>query len=466
MIPQQPLSVYLQCNRLLIESQASIMGKSMASPNTYKSIARTFRPQKFSDVLGQEPIVTTLRNALLDNQLAHAYLFAGSRGSGKTTLARILAKALCCQKKEEIEPCCACSCCLEIQSGKSLDVIEIDGASHRGIDDIRALSETTIYAPSHAKWKIYIIDEVHMLTKEAFNALLKTLEEPPPQVKFLFATTEPHKILPTILSRCQRFDLARIAPNVSEKKLAQIAVSLGREITPQALSLITKRAEGSLRDAESLLEQLFSYASGSIEEDTVIDALGMTRQEDFALLDQAVLEENDAFAFSFSDRLVENGKDLNYFLEQLFLHFRAHFVCLLEKKSSSYTKDLLFWVFDLIVDTQRTFAKTPNQKLALEMLLLQILRAKKRVSLPSLLSRLEEIHRSIVAREEKIEAPRNNQAAEIAEKDSPVKKELVPIPFGEKNTETPSSPSLEKKVVYDTLLRFSSVVLEGRIEQN
>ena len=182
----------------------------MSTSQTYQVIARKYRPQTFADVIGQTAIVTTLKNALKFHKLAHAYLFCGCRGTGKTTLARVFSKALNCQKlTENFEPCNQCQSCLEISQGRSLDVIEIDGASHRGIDDIRQINDTIGYAPSSGKYKIYIIDEVHMLTKEAFNALLKTLEEPPANVKFFFATTEPHKVLQTIMSRCQRFDLSR-----------------------------------------------------------------------------------------------------------------------------------------------------------------------------------------------------------------------------------------------------------------
>ena len=210
----------------------------------YQVIARKYRPQTFADVLGQSPIVTTLKNAIKKNRLAHAYLFCGSRGTGKTTLARVFAKALnCLQPTQDGEPCNQCTSCRGIVSGSSMDVLEIDGASNRGIEDIRQINETVGYATSSGKYKIYIIDEVHMLTKEAFNALLKTLEEPPAKVLFFFATTEPHKVLPTILSRCQRFNLSRISPQLIVNKLARIAKDLNAVAEEEALHMIATRAE-------------------------------------------------------------------------------------------------------------------------------------------------------------------------------------------------------------------------------
>ncbi len=441
----------------------------MSKSPSYQSVARTFRPQKFSEVLGQNPVVTTLSNALAENRLAHAYLFAGARCSGKTTLARTLAKALCCTTPQGIEPCGTCSSCCAIQSGSSLDVIEIDGASHRGIDDIRSLNETTIYAPSSSQWKIYIIDEVHKLTKEAFNALLKTLEEPPEQVKFFFATTEPHKVLPTILSRCQRFDLARISEEVCCKKLAHIAQSLRRSVAPEALEILSKRAEGSLRDAESLLEQLFSYTTGAIAKETLFAALGMSPAEDFLAIDQAVLEQNYHFPFSFARQLLEQGKDLSYFLEQLFIHFRNHFLRCLDKKPTPYAQDTLLHLFDAVQKAQRTLPKTTHPLLTLEMLFLDILRAQKRVSLSELLERLETLRSSLLEKGNSNSAkipPQEESKTQPLPPEKPSPLELVPLSFS-LDTPTPAkkTTSLQEKVRQDTLLRFASVVLEGRLEQ-
>src|SRR2546428_7018652 len=218
----------------------------------------------FDDLVGQAHVSRTLKNAVAQNRLAHAYLFVGPRGIGKTSTARILAKALNCEKGPTVTPDGTCDNCREIAAGNSLDVLEIDGASNNGVEQVRELRENVRYAPAKGRYKIYIIDEVHMLTSQAFNALLKTLEEPPAHVKFFFATTEPHKVLPTILSRCQRFDLGRLLPGQIAPKLASICQEIGRGIEPEALDLLSRFADGSLRDAESLLDQLLCFLDGPI----------------------------------------------------------------------------------------------------------------------------------------------------------------------------------------------------------
>ena len=303
----------------------------------YQVLARKYRPQTFSDVLNQEAIIATLKNAIKHKRLAQAYLFCGSRGTGKTTLARILAKALNCQMlTPECEPCNQCTSCKETTTGHSLDVLEIDGASNRGIDDIRQINETVGYAASSGGYKIYIIDEVHMLTKEAFNALLKTLEEPPPKVKFLFATTEAHKVLPTILSRCQRFNLNRISPELIQNKLRKIAVDQKIEVDDEALRLVATSADGGLRDAESLFDQILAFHNGPISAKTVAAMLGIVENDLFFALDQAGAERNLALAFEISDQVFSQGKDLVHFVESLTEHFRNILVLKLAGKQATY----------------------------------------------------------------------------------------------------------------------------------
>ncbi len=242
---------------------------------TYQIIARKFRPQSFAEVVGQGNISKTLKSAIVQNRVSQAYLFSGTRGVGKTTIARILAKALNCHNPIEGEPCLACTSCQEIKDGCSPDVMEIDGASNRGIDEIRDLRENIGYLPSGGKNKIYIIDEVHMLTTEAFNALLKTLEEPPPHVKFIFATTDPQKVPETISSRCQNFKFSKIAGGEIENRLQEIAQKEKVSATPEALKLIAKHTDGSLRDAESIFDQLVSFADGKIDESHVAMLFGI-----------------------------------------------------------------------------------------------------------------------------------------------------------------------------------------------
>src|SRR3989449_5094638 len=257
---------------------------------SYQVIARKYRPQRFADVIGQEHVTQTLSNAITQKRIAHAYLFCGPRGTGKTTIARIFAKCLNCTGGPKVDFDDNDPRCKEIAEGRSLDVLEIDGASNRGIEEIRELRETVKYAPASSRFKIYIIDEVHMLTKEAFNALLKTLEEPPAHVKFMFATTEPEKVLPTILSRCQRFDLRRIPAALIVKHLAQIALEEKVKIDQAALHAIARGADGGMRDAESTLDQLISFCGDRIEESDVLSMFGLTAQGQLLDLSRAVLD--------------------------------------------------------------------------------------------------------------------------------------------------------------------------------
>src|SRR6201993_1983459 len=245
---------------------------------SYQVIARKYRPQRFSDVVGQEHVTQTLANAIAQNRIAHAYLFVGPRGTGKTTIARIFAKCLNCTGGPNVDFSDDDPRCQEITEGRSIDVLEIDGASNNGVEQVRELRETVKYAPASSKFKIYIIDEVHMLTTAAFNALLKTLEEPPAHVKFMFATTDPEKVLPTILSRCQRFDLRRIPAALITKHLEHIAKLENVKIDKAALYAIARGAEGAMRDAESTLDQLISFCGDKIEEPDVLSMFGLTAQ--------------------------------------------------------------------------------------------------------------------------------------------------------------------------------------------
>jgi len=374
----------------------------------YQALPRKYRPQVFSAVVGQEAIVTTLKNALKFERVAHAYLFCGSRGTGKTTLARVFAKALNCQNiTADFEPCNDCPSCQEITAGRSLDVLEIDGASNRGIDDIRQINETVGYASSSGKYKIYIIDEVHMLTKEAFNALLKTLEEPPPNVKFFFATTEPHKVLPTIISRCQRFDLNRIPTKQIVQKLKSIAQDLKVEVQGDALELIAHLAEGGLRDAESLLDQLICYAEGPITYDNISKTLGLSPRSAYFLLDQAIHSDDHAFAFKLAEEVFSTGKDLACFLEGLMEHFRTILLLKLRQPLSSYlnendrkaytesaelyAEEQSLYILDYLVQWHKELSRTPFKRVSLEMILLHLIRSKKRISITTLVRRLQEL---------------------------------------------------------------------------
>lgn len=390
----------------------------------YQVLARKYRPQLFSEVLGQDAIVTTLKNAIKRHSLAHAYLFCGSRGTGKTTLARVFAKALNCQNpSSDFEPCNQCSCCKEITSGHSLDVLEIDGASHRGIDDIRQINETVGYATASGKYKIYIIDEVHMLTKEAFNALLKTLEEPPPKVLFFFATTEPHKVLPTILSRCQRFNLNRIPLSQILDKLRRITNDLGLSVQEEALYLIANRAEGGLRDAESLLDQIIAFHEGEITAETVALVLGVMSRDSLFELDRAGKEGKLSMAFEIANQIFSEGKDVIHFIESLTEHFRqilivklcgknAPFLSLSEGQRNKYEATAQLYqqeqclnILDILIEVQQQIRFSPSAKIILEATLLRILRSHQRIPIDFLVRRLAELEQTIEASDNSAPGP-------------------------------------------------------------
>jgi len=287
---------------------------------------RKYRPQTFGEVIGQEHVVKTLTNSIKGNSISHAYLFSGPRGSGKTTIARLFAKAINCENRKEgqFEPCEKCSSCLEIISGKSIDLIEIDAASHTGVDDVRDLIDGIKFTPIKSKYKIFIIDECHQLSKPAFNALLKTLEEPPSHAIFILATTELHKVLPTILSRCQKFDFKRLQVSEIIKKLEFIAKKENVKFDDSAFSLIALNSRGSFRDAESLLDECISFASGSgeIKTEDIKELLGIVEITEISKFIDFVLEQKTKEAINFLNSLIENGVDLQEFAKTLVFYSR------------------------------------------------------------------------------------------------------------------------------------------------
>ena len=287
------------------------------------ALYREFRPQRFADVVGQQHITRTLRNALLQNRLHHAYLLSGPRGTGKTTVARLLAKAVNCLSPQDGEPCNECKACRSILTGETMDVIEIDAASNRGIDEIRDLREKVKYAPADLRRKVYIIDEVHMLSEPAFNALLKTLEEPPEHVMFVLATTEKQKLPVTIISRCQSFEYHRLSNQEILDRLAEVCQKYGLEATSEALAAIARQAEGGMRDALSLLDQVMAYAiGGKITLEDTLHVLGSAPLEDFLKLDRHLAEGDVGGALLLLDALIRQGKDLRQFVRDYLTHMR------------------------------------------------------------------------------------------------------------------------------------------------
>jgi DNA polymerase III subunit gamma/tau len=377
---------------------------------TYQVIARKWRPQRFEDVVFQDHISKTIRNSIRMGRISQAYLFSGPRGVGKTTMARILAKALNCLsgKGPTDNPCDVCENCVEIRKGYSFDVIEIDGASNRGIDNIRELRENVNLAPVKARYKVYIIDEVHMLTKEAFNALLKTLEEPPMHVVFIFATTEIHRIPETILSRCQKFLFKKIPVDAVANHMEKIVREEGYKIDRNALYPIARAGEGSMRDSQSLLDQVISFSDGSISEEDALSILGIVTLESYLKLltfinnlePVKIIDEIDRivtlgidiprYAAGFLDiirtvRLVNNGIILTEILG-----FSGDEMQLLKKAGSNFNDEELGIIYKLIVELQNNLRFSTNERISLEMALLDMISVKRSPSVASILKKIAE----------------------------------------------------------------------------
>jgi DNA polymerase-3 subunit gamma/tau len=381
---------------------------------SYQVIARKYRPQRFADVVGQEHVTQTLANAIAQKRIAHAYLFCGPRGTGKTTIARIFAKCLNCTGGPKIDFDDADTRVQEITDGRSLDVLEIDGASNNGVEQVRELRETCKYAPANATFKIYIIDEVHMLSTAAFNALLKTLEEPPAHVKFMFATTDPEKVLPTILSRCQRFDLRRIPSALITKHLAEIAAKETVAIDAAALHAIARGADGGMRDAESTLDQLISFCGDKIEEADVLSMFGLAAQNQILKLSQAVLAGEISVALTQLDELARGGKDLGRLLGDLLNHFRNLLiyqvskgdlnllevseaeVAALKEQSSLAGTDAFTRVLEVLADAELRLRDAASKKILLEVSLLRAIEARSALPLDAVLKQLNQL-RSLAA---------------------------------------------------------------------
>ncbi|MCD6494810.1 DNA polymerase III subunit gamma/tau, partial [Candidatus Bipolaricaulota bacterium] len=336
------------------------------------SLYRRYRPQLFSEVVGQEEITRTLKNAVMTHDVAHAYLFSGERGIGKTSIARILARAVNCLSPQEGEPCNKCANCLTISNNRSLDIMEIDGASNRGIDHIRRLRDEVAFAPTDLKTKVYIIDEVHMLTNEAFNALLKTIEEPPPHVVFIFATTEPHKVPRTIISRCQAFDFRKIPSAKIASHLTEIAKNEGVKVTDEALSLIANRANGGMRDAIVMLEQAASYSSDKITEELLLDMLGLVGSEVHEGFLSALESGNKRSILETIDSLVDRGKDLETFLSDLVALVRDRMIT----SNSDTSRDIA--ICRGLLDVKQEIFRSLDRRIILEVGLLSLIEEMKK----------------------------------------------------------------------------------------
>ena len=375
---------------------------------SYEVFARKYRPQTFDDLVGQAHVSRTLKNAVAQNRLAHAYLFVGPRGVGKTSTARILAKSLNCVKGPTITPCGECDNCREIAGGNSLDVIEIDGASNNSVEDVRQLRENVRYATAKGRYKIYLIDEVHMLSSAAFNALLKTLEEPPEHVKFIFATTEPQKVLPTILSRCQRFDLHRIPANLIAKHLQFIAGNENIALEPAAAHAIARGAEGGLRDAESMLDQLVAFCGEKISEKDVLDVFGFTSEQTVADLTGRILQGETPGAIDLLHQQSDAGKDMMRLMSDLIAYLRDLLVfkakpdalkedvepdvqTSLARHAELVTTGHLLELLDQFAAAEGRMKWAPNKKLHLEVAIIKAIQSLGQATLDEVIEKLGEL---------------------------------------------------------------------------
>ncbi len=376
---------------------------------TYEVLARKWRPQQFADVIGQRHITQTLVNAIERGRVAHAYLFVGPRGTGKTSTARIFAKALNCENGPTATPCDKCNSCLEIMGGHSLDVIEIDGASNNSVDQVRDLCESAQYVPVRGPCKIYIIDEVHMLSAAAFNALLKTLEEPPPHVKFLFATTEPQKVLSTITSRCQRFDLRRISTQDIMEHLRKISDEEGIVISDDALLAIARGAEGGLRDAESALDQLTAFCGEKIGEEDVLSVFGLVSRKELDELTSALLKGEIGSLISLIDQMDKRGRNIQGLVFELIDHFKNLLVYIhvkdavkvmdiadaqvktLESQKELVRVDRIVEIVENLTELEGHLRYALSPRTLLETTLIKCARAAKIVSLDEILEKLNSL---------------------------------------------------------------------------
>jgi DNA polymerase-3 subunit gamma/tau len=450
---------------------------------SYQVFARKYRPQTFDDLVGQAHVTRTLKNAVEQNRLAHAYLFVGPRGIGKTSTARILAKALNCVNGPTIAPCGVCDSCKEITAGNSLDVLEIDGASNNGVEQVRELRDNVRYAPSKGHFKIYIIDEVHMLTSAAFNALLKTLEEPPPHVKFIFATTEPQKVLPTILSRCQRFDLHRIPANLIAQHLQFIAGKEKITLDPAAAHAIAKGADGGLRDAESMLDQLVAFCGEKIAEPDVLSVFGFTSEQTVANFTDKILRGLTSDALELLHSEAENGKDMMKLMSDLIAYLRDVLVGKvkpdaladdvnpelqksLEAQAALIDTDRLLELIDQFAAAEGRMKWAPNKRLHFEVAVIKAIQTLSQVTLNEVIENLSALRDGKSAPEGRASArpglaaasPSGKMAAQaprVAEK-TPVKVAQTPPkpdPIPESEPTTVDHEAVWQKAVAETRSR-------------
>lgn len=412
----------------------------------HKALYRVYRPKTFGDVVGQEHIVKTLKNQIKNNNIGHAYLFSGTRGTGKTSTAKIFARAVNCLNPINEEPCNECEICIDALNDNIMDIVEIDAASNNSVDDIRELRESVKYTPSKAKYKVYIIDEVHMLSQGAFNALLKTLEEPPSYVIFILATTEPHKIPATILSRCQRFDFKRVSSKDIASRMSYICKKENIEAEEKALSLIARNSQGALRDALSILDQCMSFGNEKIEYNDVIELLGTVNIDELFELSQSIIDENTKKSLEILNEFIIWGKDIRNLINDLIDHFRNLMVCKVSKdldeiislpeesierlkEQSQYVNiNDLIRILNILSETQDSMKSSSNTRILAEVTIMKIAQPMFDESKEALIKRIENL-------EEKIESGNIKVSTVQIEQSKDVKSQIIEDDKVEENKE-------------------------------
>jgi DNA polymerase-3 subunit gamma/tau len=441
------------CAAGLPDYQQVIFGILKGRAMSYEVLARRYRPEVFEEVVGQRTITQTIQNAISQNRVAHAFLFTGARGVGKTSTARILAKALNCEFGPKINPCNQCPTCQEIKKGISIDVIEIDGASNRGIEEVRELRENVRYSPAKSRYKIYIIDEVHMLTREAFNALLKTLEEPPPHIIFIFATTEPHKIPATILSRCQRYDFKRIPLREILTNLKRIVEEEGIQISQRGLLSIAQASEGSMRDAQSLLDQVISYGGKEIKDEDIGEILGLIDQKMIHDTLEAIANKDPRKCVEMVEYIYHYGYDLQHFCRDLLQTLR-HLILIkvsqdfegmvdlseedlkrLKLLAEKFEFDQLNHLFSLLLKGEEEMSQSTFPRVIVEITLIRMAMLQTLLPIDQIikrLERLEESQPSITSMGRREIQPSKKDERLISSKESPKEREPLKINGKEK----------------------------------
>lgn len=379
----------------------------------HKALYRAYRPQNFEDVVGQQHIIKTLKNQIENNNVGHAYLFCGTRGTGKTSTAKIFARAVNCTNSINQEPCNGCDVCKDIINDNIMDVVEIDAASNNSVDDVRELRESVKYSPTKSKYKVYIIDEVHMLSQGAFNALLKTLEEPPSYIIFILATTEPHKIPATILSRCQRFDFKRVSVNDMTDRMKYICNDEEIEVEERALNLIARNAQGALRDALSILDQCISFAEDKIEYKDVVELLGTVNIEQLFEISQYIMDQDTKKSLQSLNEFIIWGKDIKNLINDLIDHFRNLMVCKvsqdldeiitlpeeiieqLKEQASKIDINDLIRILNVLSTTQDSIKTSSNPRILVEVMMMKIAQPMFDESKEALVKRIENLEKTI-----------------------------------------------------------------------